>query len=241
MNIPDLPAHQRAHSTVVPFGSGVLVLGGMWDGDGGEDGDYDEAWYFDEHQQTWEQMPSFEHARCGHTACTLPDGRVLVMAGRLSDHGSAGDLHMNPMKEECRQVQAFDPETRTWVQLAPLARGYWNAWCVALPDGRVLVGAAHNGLREVYDGHLPASIAGHDHRTRGTMDRVALMGDASEELVPKRPFSRWGIGAVLVGGRVLNFGDKAGPVTMFDDQKGRWVSIRGARLPVASIRTEDEE
>ncbi len=77
--------------------------------------------------------PGFNLFCSGHTL--LPDGRVFVVGGHLSDfHGSP-------------QAAIYDPVANTWTDIADTLRGRWYPTAVALADGGVLVsfGADTNG------------------------------------------------------------------------------------------------
>jgi hypothetical protein len=77
---------------------------------------------------TWTQIPSMSYGRWYPTAITLPDGRVLVVAG---DDGCVGCWVANP--------EIYNPATNTWVQLSnasnPLPE-YPHLF--VLSDGRVI-------------------------------------------------------------------------------------------------------
>jgi chitodextrinase len=61
----------------------------------------------------------------GH--CLLPDGRALVAGGHIGAHVGLSDTNL------------FDPVTRTWSRVGPMAVGRWYPTVTALPDGRMLV------------------------------------------------------------------------------------------------------
>lgn len=56
----------------------------------------------------------------------LPDGRLLVTGGHLSDDHGLPDANI------------FDPATRAWTPVAPMSRGRWYPTSTTLPDGEVL-------------------------------------------------------------------------------------------------------
>jgi chitodextrinase len=83
----------------------------------------------------------------GH--CLLPDGRALVAGGHLGAHVGLADTNL------------FDPTTRTWSRVAPMAVGRWYPTVTALPDGRMLVtageidcGGCVATIPEVFDPHF---------------------------------------------------------------------------------------
>jgi hypothetical protein len=94
----------------------------------------------------WENVPSLKDKRLNACAVLLPDGKVLAVGG----NGAA--QFDNPVFN----VEVFDPDTRTWSQVAPITvpRGY-HSTALLLPDGRVLTAGttpfAYHELRmEVY-------------------------------------------------------------------------------------------
>ncbi|MBI3528513.1 MAG: DUF1929 domain-containing protein, partial [Betaproteobacteria bacterium] len=61
----------------------------------------------------------------GH--CQLADGRLLVAGGHIAAHVGLSDTNL------------FNPATRTWARVAPMAVGRWYPTTTTLPDGRILV------------------------------------------------------------------------------------------------------
>jgi len=128
---------------------GVFVCGGQWqnqeDGDVDDDvssqgdwGFFDECWLLSPGARSWTPLPPLpgRERRNGlggrHSlgCCALPDGRVLVAGG-----WSLGD----GKNELSSEAHIFDPQQRTWTELAPMpGRGVFNA-CVLPGDERVLV------------------------------------------------------------------------------------------------------
>jgi galactose oxidase len=60
----------------------------------------------------------------GHTF--LPDGRLLVAGGHISDDHGLPDANL------------FDPSTQSWTSVAPMAHGRWYPTLTMLSDGRVV-------------------------------------------------------------------------------------------------------
>ncbi|HZF18150.1 MAG TPA: LamG-like jellyroll fold domain-containing protein [Burkholderiales bacterium] len=60
----------------------------------------------------------------GH--CQLADGRQLVVGGHIAGHDGLRDTNI------------FNPTTRTWTKVAPMAVGRWYPTATVLPDGRIL-------------------------------------------------------------------------------------------------------
>ena len=62
----------------------------------------------------------------------LPDGRLLVAGGHLSDDHGLPNTNL------------FDPATRSWQVGPPMARGRWYPTNTTLPDGEVLTVAGRD-------------------------------------------------------------------------------------------------
>jgi fibronectin type 3 domain-containing protein len=78
--------------------------------------------------------------------CLLPDGRALVVGGHIGAHVGLPDTNI------------FNPTTRAWSKVAPMAVGRWYPTVTALPDGRILVtsgeidcGGCYAPIPEIYD------------------------------------------------------------------------------------------
>jgi hypothetical protein len=84
--------------------------------------------------------PSMNHARIGHTATVLADGRVLVVGGTSGN-------------DAVQSAEVFDPAAGTWTDAASPDAGRTGHTATLLPDGRVLVvgGSLNPGAAEVYD------------------------------------------------------------------------------------------
>jgi hypothetical protein len=90
-------------------------------------------------------VPSDTHLFCaGHSF--LPDGRLLVAGGHLSDYRGLPDANL------------FDPVTTTWIPVSSMAHARWYPTTTTLPDGRVVTlgGTDEKGdqvtVPEVWDG-----------------------------------------------------------------------------------------
>jgi hypothetical protein len=76
-------------------------------------------------------LPPLRMPRAGHTATTLPDGRVLVVGGCTRD-GCGGT-------PEGRETELFDPRTRAFTLGPSLGQGRVGHTATRLVDGRVLI------------------------------------------------------------------------------------------------------
>ena len=77
-------------------------------------------------ESAWRPGASMNHARAGHTATLLPDGRVLVVGGQ-------GDV------TTLATAEVYDPASGTWRVTASMTVPRWGHSATLLPDGRVLV------------------------------------------------------------------------------------------------------
>jgi hypothetical protein len=98
-------------------------------------------------------VPSATMVFCsGHTF--LPDGRLLVSGGHLSDQHGIPD------------VNTFDPISEQWTSQEPMSRGRWYPTSVALPNGSVLTLAGRDrdgsavAIPEVWDHGIWRSLKG---------------------------------------------------------------------------------
>lgn len=84
----------------------------------------------------------------------LPDGRLLVAGGHISDDHGLPDTHL------------FNPSTQTWQTVAPMRRGRWYPTTTTLPNGQVVViaGRDENGnnvpVPEVWTGSSWRALTG---------------------------------------------------------------------------------
>ena len=83
---------------------------------------------FDPAAKTWTPVPNMAYKRWYPTAVTLPDGRILVMAGwQTSAHTNAGISEI------------YDPATNAWTQITNANNPFETyPFIYVLPDGRVI-------------------------------------------------------------------------------------------------------
>src|SRR6185369_6149669 len=111
----------------------VLVVGG-WQAvtaDNGEQGvrALTTAELFDPSSRLWSSTGGLHHARTGHVAVILGDGRVLVIGGSV--------VTAQPVAEPVRTPEVFDPKANAWTDIAtPPVPVVLDA--IRLADGRVL-------------------------------------------------------------------------------------------------------
>jgi hypothetical protein len=104
----------------------ILVVGGF--GGSGSNFGIADAEIFDPTANTWTPVPNMAYKRWYPTATTLPDGRILVMAGwQTSAHTNAGISEI------------YNPVTNTWTQLTNANNPFETyPFIYVLPDGRVI-------------------------------------------------------------------------------------------------------
>lgn len=127
-------AHGRiGHTaTLLPNGQ-VLVAGGISSSLGGS---YPAgAERYDPKANRWSPAGSLADGRVGHTATLLPDGRVLIVAGKDGNGLLA-------------TAELYDPASNTWSAAGTLARPTWLQAAALLPDGALVTGGrdANNAL-----------------------------------------------------------------------------------------------
>jgi hypothetical protein len=135
-------------ATLLPNGK-VLVTGGMTEF-GASASNIQSAELYDPSAGTWTAANPMMEPRSDHTACLLPNGKVLVAGGvRSDDYPTVTEL--------------YDPASGTWTPTVPLAAGREGHSAVVLLNGTVLIMGGFNvgpldvGAEELYN---PASMAG---------------------------------------------------------------------------------
>ncbi len=104
----------------------ILVVGGF--GGGSSSFGIANAEIFDPTAGTWTPVPNMTYKRWYPNATTLPDGRILVVAGwQTSAHSNAGISEI------------YDPVTNGWTQLTNANNPFETyPFIYVLPDGRVI-------------------------------------------------------------------------------------------------------
>jgi N-acetylneuraminic acid mutarotase len=116
--------------TATLLGDGrVLVTGGR-EGIKGTIVVTDRCAIFDPRTETWSCVASMGSPRYYHATAFLPDGRVVVVAGRRPEGSSSKVL---------RSTEVYDPGSGIWEDSAELETGRLWHTATALLDGRVLV------------------------------------------------------------------------------------------------------
>ncbi|HLJ69309.1 MAG TPA: hypothetical protein VKX16_18290, partial [Chloroflexota bacterium] len=138
-NVIAIPAHERLGDTVTVLKDGrVLVLGGVSDGMLGPfgDGPTSLARLYDPRSGSWTIAADLPTPIYGSVTTLLPDGRVLVVGGSLSNVLTA---------------ELYDPADDRW---SPAAAPAWTVPLLAmwhLADGRVLALSYFAGDSAIYD------------------------------------------------------------------------------------------
>jgi len=146
----------------------------------------------------WQPTASLAQARYYHTATLLPNGKVLVVGGGLTDG------------RVLNQTELYDPATGKWVAAAPLSHSRLGHSATLLPGGKLLVVGGWNGTAYV------ASTELYDP-SKGTW---TLTGSLNQE-------RHYHTATVLADGRVLVTGGWNNSFTLasaelYDPATGRW-------------------
>ena len=147
----DLPpmAQARDGPAVAVLPCGKVLRAGGYDGDpygGGVSLRTAELW--DPATGAWSDLPPMAQTRgFGPGCCVLPSGRVAVVGGGAIGYPEGGAGHR-------ADGEAFDPDTRTWQPLPPMAHGRERHGMVAVAGGLVVVGGhghADDDPNELFD------------------------------------------------------------------------------------------
>ena len=141
-----------AHSATLMADGRVLVVGGSTNL-GATGGTLNKAEIYDPATNSWSETGDLSLARSNHTATVLPDGRVVILGGRVPSGNGQG-------WQVSADAEAFNSLTGSWQSLAaaPTARSQHTA--VLLPNGTILVVGGFTGdqgsgqsiaATEVYD------------------------------------------------------------------------------------------
>jgi len=174
---------------------------------------------FDAKTSSWSSAGNLGHARYGHQAVTLMDGKVLVVGGQDQPGNPAAYL---------ASAELFDPSTGTWAGAGDIEAPRSGFTLTALADGRALLagGLAPDGVTVLrstllYDPHTNAWAQGPDMKDARTEHGAALLKD----------------GRVLVTGGVDKLGRLA-TSEIFDAATGAWITtgaLRTARSDAVAV------
>jgi hypothetical protein len=195
----------RAFFSMVLLADGrVLVAGGLT-GSGGTASTVDSAEVYDPNTGTFALTGNLSIAREAAAAALLPDGRVLVAGGAVSDP-TGGHLTAT--------AELYNPGTGTFAKTGSMANELADRSATLLIDGTVLVGGGH-GDGDLRNGSTSVEI--YDLST-GTFAPIAPM--LQSRVLPNL--------VALVDGTVLVAGGP-GPAELFDFDN-RTFSATGAML-----------
>jgi hypothetical protein len=164
----------------------------------------------------WEPLPSMAYERRHANSTILPDGTVLVSGGTAVD---------NEPDDAALPAEIFDPETRTWSEVASLHEPrLYHSTAILLPDGRVMTSGG--------DGELSAEFYSPPYLFRGPRPEITSAAattryDASFTVMS--PDADDITGAVLI---------RPGAVTHSFNQEQRMIDLEftagGGRLAIES-------
>ncbi len=167
----------------------------------------------------------------GHTF--LPDGRLLVAGGHISDGHGLPDTHI------------FNWKDRTWQTMAPMLRGRWYPTTTALPNGQVVViaGRDENGtvvpVPEVWTGSSWRALTGAS-RNFAYYPRTFVAPDGRVFYAGEEKISRWlstaGSGSWTTGPSHLSGVRDYGAAVMYSP--GKILYVGGGRT-LATAETID--
>ena len=151
----------------------------------------------------WTATTGMKHARWGHTATLLPDGRVLV-AGSFVNSG-------NPIAS----AELYDPASGRWTATGGMTTGRGGHTATLVLDGRVLVVGGGGGDASLEGGPRSATAELYDPAS-GRWTATASM------TVARTGFSA----TLLADGRVLVAGGDGGfaAAEVYDPASGRWTA-----------------
>jgi hypothetical protein len=220
--VGDLRSARSGHAAAVisaaPAPSAVLVCGGSAGGV-----PTTSAERYDPVATTWSARAAMRVARLGHTATTLPDGKVLVAGGT----GGPGLAFASS--------ELYDPVANTWTLSGTMASARSLHTATPLPDGRVLVcggfgqlGGSLPSLPSQTTGDQALATAEIYNPATGQWSPVAPMPNARADhravLVPASAF------AGTVGGKVLVTGGQDGGASLaaaelYDPVANTWAAV----------------
>jgi N-acetylneuraminic acid mutarotase len=145
----NLNAARRGQTATLLLNDKVLVAGGFFDVDAGQDQTPTTAELYDPATGTWGNTGNLNGGHVFHTATLLTNGKVLVAGGFPC--GNAFDCSGTNGSSEL-----YDPATGTWSKVGNLNTGHSGHTATLLQDGRVLIVGGGVGLftfsgAELYD------------------------------------------------------------------------------------------
>jgi hypothetical protein len=181
----------------------VLVTGGQTRGADGKPELLASAELYDPVNRVWTRTASMAHARSGHTALLLPDGRVLVAGGM-------------EYLDEPVPAELYEPWTETWTSL-PSTPNLAGARLVALPGGAVLALGSLPRMNDEGD-RFPSETHFYDVATKTWRPGPLMKANRWNPLALALRSGR--VLAIAAGGYYL----QARTPELFEPDTQRWVS-----------------
>ena len=173
----DMNEQRRSPGLLVLSDGRVMVVGGL----SGQREPLASSEYWDEATGVWVFGPEMNRPHDLMATAVLPDGRFMMIGGTSKDENGL-------LISLTAETEAYDPETETWTELAPMAEKRANHTATTLLDGRVLVtgGGKTDGpylkVTEIYDPATGAWTLGAP-LTKGRAFHTATLLDDGRVLV----------------------------------------------------------
>ena len=190
----------------------ILVAGGGVGGPFGLDATTT-AELFNPATDSWTATGSMTHARFGHTAVLLPNGRVLVSGGTPRNSCTGAPVG--------NSAEIFDPMTGTWTLTSNMNVPRNAAAAVLLANGKVLVAGGENRCGSIFNSAEIFDPATGTWAVTGSMNDAR--GAAAHVLLPN--------GKVLVAGGTSAALNSLASAEIFDPATGTWTRTGSMQNP----------
>jgi hypothetical protein len=212
----DMLLEQVGHASTLLADGHVLVSGGgfLSDGRGAPFGNWGRTGceIFDPATDSWRVTGPLAHARLGHAATRLADGRVLITGGEVRNIGGF-HVWINPLDS----IEIWDPATETSTDAGTMREARSGHTATLLADGRMLLAGGSVGGAEIFDPATGVSTA------TGPMAVPRLGGHTATLLAD---------GTVLVaGGKFIDYSTTLQEAEVYDPATNAWSPVGGLAEP----------